>query len=84
MVTITSLDKIIVDERGYAYEYFHDRMGRHLVLFKKAGSIMGSHFHKGDSLSKNPEITILCSGNMILHYKSVLENKMYTVKISGP
>lgn len=84
MITITPLDKIGTDERGYTYEYFHERYGRHLLCFRKAGSISGNHYHKGISLTKNPEIIILVHGSLMLHYSNVNDTEIIKTPIEGP
>ncbi len=83
-VTITFPDKVGADERGYTYEYFHDRYGRHLLCFRRAGSISGRHYHKGISLSKDPEVLILASGSLILRWKKIHEAKINTTVIDQP
>jgi hypothetical protein len=84
MITITPLDKIGIDERGYTFEYFHERYGRHLLCFRKAGSVSGNHYHKGISLTKNPEIIILVHGSLMLHYRNVNETGIIEVPVEGP
>lgn len=84
MVRITPLDHIGTDQRGYTCEYFHERMGRHLVIFRKAGTISGNHYHKGLSLTKNPEILVLLSGQATLRYGNIQEPKISSVDILVP
>ncbi len=84
MITITQLDKVGSDARGYTYEYFHDRLGRHLVCFRKAGSVSGRHYHKGISLTKNPEILILAQGNLTLNWRPVNETELHSVWVEAP
>lgn len=84
MVTITPLDKIGSDERGYTYEYFHERYGRHLVCFRKAASVSGRHYHTGTSLTKNPEILILAHGTLTLNYRKVNSSELQTTLVEGP
>ncbi len=84
MVKLTELDKIGYSDSGYTYEYFHERMGRHLILFRKAGSVSGNHYHKGLSLTKNPEILVLLSGVATLSYKEVQGGTMKRVQLSVP
>ncbi len=84
MIQVTTLDKIGTDERGYTYEYFHERYGRHLVCFRKAGSISGRHYHKGLSLSKNPEIIILASGAFTLNWREVNGSRIESILIDEP
>ena len=84
MVHITLMDKIGIDERGYTYEYFHERMGRHLVIFRKAGTVSGRHYHKGLSLNKNPEVLLLLSGSAVLNYRESHNYEMHTITLTGP
>jgi len=84
MITITPLDKVGIDERGYTYEYFHERYGRHLLCFRKAGSVSGRHYHKGISLTKNPEIIILVHGSLMLHYRNVNDTAILKMPVEGP
>lgn len=84
MVTITPLDKISRDERGYTYEYFHERYGRHLICFRKAGSVSGRHYHTGASLTKNPEIIILVQGSLTLNYRNVNNKELLSTLVEGP
>ena|ERR1700748_3023626 len=84
MITVTPLDKIGSDERGYTYEYFHERYGRHLICFRKTGSVSGRHYHKGLSLTKNPEIIILLHGELTVNYRNVNDTTVVTAKIEGP
>lgn len=84
MINITVLDKIGSDDRGYTYEYFHERYGRHLICFRKKGSISGRHFHKGQSLTKDPEIIILCSGTMVLNWRENGSSQIVTRIVEGP
>jgi len=83
-ITITDLEQIGRDERGYTYEYFHERYGRHLIAFRKAGSVSGRHYHKGISLNKNPEIIILCHGALQLNWRAPNSNAVQSLFIEGP
>lgn len=84
MVIITFLEKIGKDDRGYTYEYFHERYGRHLIAFRKAGSISGRHYHKGISLTKDPEILILCSGRITVNWRSDNGKEQQSRIVEGP
>lgn len=84
MITVTPLDKVGSDERGYTYEYFHERYGRHLLCFRKAGSVSGRHYHKGLSLTKNPEVLLLAMGNINLNWREANSSHLQTVWIEGP
>lgn len=84
LVTVTALDKIGYDERGYTYEYFHERYGRHLICFRKAGSVSGGHYHKGISMTKNPEILIVCSGLVTLNWRNINTDEMHSQMVEAP
>lgn len=84
MITITPLDKVGSDERGYTYEYFHERYGRHLICFRKAGSISGRHYHKGLSLTKDPEVLILASGNIQFNWRKANQSNTEQVFVEAP
>lgn len=84
MITITPLDKVGIDARGYTYEYFHERYGRHLICFRKANSVSGRHYHKGISLTKNPEILILAQGTLTLNYRNVNSKELNSTLVEAP
>jgi len=84
MITIKQLDEIGTDDRGYTFEYFHERYGRHLLCFRKAGTVSGGHYHKGLSLTKDPEILIVASGSMHLHYRNVNDPELIRIRVDGP
>ena len=84
MITISPLDKIGNDERGYTYEYFHERMGRQLVCFRKAGTISGRHYHKGLSLTKNPELILLAQGNVTINWRQTQHKELQSIWVEGP
>ncbi|WP_276132192.1 hypothetical protein [Polluticoccus soli] len=72
------------DERGYTAEYLHDRSGQQLILFRKAGSVSGRHYHKGISAAKSPEILVLLQGKLRLNWKAVGAAEMQTTVVEGP
>lgn len=84
LITVSALEKVGNNERGYTYEYFHERYGRHLICFRKAGSVSGRHYHKGISLTKNPEVLILCSGIVTLNWCNINTENMNTQTVEAP
>ena len=56
MIKATIIKPAGSDERGFTAEVEQERTGTHLIVFRKAGSISGRHYHKGLSNTKNPEI----------------------------
>jgi dTDP-4-dehydrorhamnose 3,5-epimerase-like enzyme len=83
-MTITPLELSGSDERGYTSEYYHSRFGQHLILFRKAGSVSGRHYHKGNSLTKNPEILIVLSGTCKVNWRNTAEAEMHSAMVNGP
>lgn len=81
---ITSIEPFSVDDRGYVAEYYHERLGQHLIVFSKAGSIRGRHYHKGISITKNPEILILLSGELTCNWRVTTSQELHTQKIKAP
>jgi hypothetical protein len=72
------------DDRGYTAEYYHERLGLHQIIFRKAGTVSGGHYHKGISMTKNPEIFILMSGSCTLKWRNVNEKEEHTAIITAP
>lgn len=81
---ITPLETTGPDDRGYTAEYYHERMGQHLIIFRKAGTASKEQYHKGNSLNKNPEIFILMSGTCMLKWRNVNETEEHTNTIIAP
>lgn len=84
MIVIKQFDEVGIDARGYTFEYFHERYGRHLVCFRHANTVSGRHYHKGISLTKNPEILILAQGRIQLNYREVNSTLLQQMTISAP
>lgn len=84
MVNITTLDKTGEDERGYTVEYGHERQGQHLMLYRRAGSVSGRHYHKGLSATKDPEILLLLSGSLRLNWKLLPNGDATGQLVEGP
>lgn len=82
-MTVTLLEPK-TDARGYVCTYYHDRIGEHILLWSKAGSVRGGHFHKGISLTKDPEILILISGTCILKWKEPNSSRLEIQKVTAP
>ncbi|MDR3679077.1 MAG: hypothetical protein P4L41_03855 [Flavipsychrobacter sp.] len=81
---ITRLDISGSDDRGYTAEYYHERIGQSLIIFRKAGTVSGRHYHKGLSLTKNPEIFYLLHGTCTLNWRSVNDTEIQTAELIGP
>jgi dTDP-4-dehydrorhamnose 3,5-epimerase-like enzyme len=83
-VTISSIDVKAIDERGALHYFRTGRTGEFLLVYRKAGTISGQHYHKGISAGKNPEDMLLVQGSAILHWKDLKTNKEETVTMTAP
>lgn len=81
---ITPLKTTGPDDRGYTAEYFHGRLGTQLIIFRKAGTVNGRHYHKGITIAKNPEILVLLSGSCMVHWRALDSSQLQTALIDGP
>jgi hypothetical protein len=72
------------DERGYTAEFLQDRIGKQLIVFRKAGTISGRHYHKGLSATKNPEILILMHGTCTFNHRHIDEEQVHSAQYTGP
>lgn len=72
------------DERGYTAEYEHSRKGQQLIVFRKAGSISGRHYHKGMSATKDPELFLLLNGTCIINWRHIDDAELQTATVTGP
>jgi len=81
---ITPLELAGSDERGYTCEYLHERSGEQLIVYRKAGTVSGRHYHKGLSATKNPEIFIVLHGDCKVNWRHIDEAEMHSASVSGP
>ena len=83
-VKISSIDVKAIDDRGALHYFSTDRTGEFLLVYRKAGTISGQHYHKGISDGKNPEDMLLVQGSAILHWKDLITNKEETITLNAP
>ena len=83
-VTINPIDIKAVDERGALHYFSTDRTGEFLLVYRKAGTISGQHYHKGISTGKNPEDMLLVQGSANLHWKNFITDEEETVDLIAP
>jgi hypothetical protein len=83
-VTILPIDVKAVDERGALHYFSTDRTGEFLLVYRKAGTVSGQHYHKGISPGKNPEDLLLVQGTAKLHWKDLKTNKEETIELVAP
>jgi dTDP-4-dehydrorhamnose 3,5-epimerase-like enzyme len=73
MIKIEPLQKIGADERGATFVFDNERTGEFIVASRKAGSVSGRQYHKGNSAHKNPELLVLMTGKAMLNWKTLKE-----------
>ena len=83
-VIILPIDVKAVDERGALHYFKSDRTGEFLLVYRKAGTVSGQHYHKGISPGKNPEDLLLVQGSAKLHWKDLKTNKEETIELIAP
>lgn len=83
-VKINQIDVKAIDERGALHYFNTDRTGEFLLVYRKAGTVSGQHYHKGVSAGKNPEDMLLVQGSATLHWKDLKTNKEETIEIIAP
>ena len=83
-VTINPIDVKAVDERGALHYFSTDRTGEFLLVYRKAATVSGQHYHKGVSAGKNPEDMLLVQGTASLHWKNLETNEEETVALIAP
>lgn len=84
MIKVTPIIPAGADERGYTAEFQQARTGTHLIVFRKAGTVSGRHYHKGLSATKNPEILILLNGTCTFSWKHIEDTAVQTAQYTGP
>lgn len=84
MIKVTPIIPAGADERGYTAEFQQERTGTHLIVFRKAGTVSGRHYHKGLSTTKNPEILILLNGTCTFSWKHIEDAAVQTAQYTGP
>ena len=50
--------------------------GQQLIIFRKAGTVSGRHYHKGISPTKDPEIFVLLTGNCTVNWRNINEEEI--------
>lgn len=83
-VQIQSIDIKAVDERGALHYFSTDRTGEFLLVYRKAGTVSGQHYHKGLYVGKNPEDMLLLQGKANLHWKDLNSKEEKTIELNSP
>lgn len=84
MIEVTTITPAGEDDRGFTAEFEQKRTGTHLIVYRRAGTISGRHYHKGISDTKNPEILTLLSGSCTLKWKHIDSDELQSEQYSAP
>lgn len=84
MIKATPITPAGQDERGYTAEFEQNRTGTHLIVYRKAGTVSGRHYHKGGSITKNPEILLLLSGQCTFNWKHIDNEQIQSATYDAP
>ena len=83
-VSVSKIDVKAMDERGALHYFNTDRSGEFLLVYRKAGTISGQHYHKGNSAGKNPEEMLLVQGSLTMHWKNLNTEEKGSLTIEAP
>jgi dTDP-4-dehydrorhamnose 3,5-epimerase-like enzyme len=83
-VSVSIIDVKAIDERGALHYFSTNRTGEFLLVYRKAGTISGQHYHKGKSPGKNPEEMLLVQGSITMSWKNLGTEEQGTITIEAP
>jgi dTDP-4-dehydrorhamnose 3,5-epimerase-like enzyme len=83
-VSVSTIDVKAIDERGALHYFSTNRTGEFLLVYRKAGTISGQHYHKGKSAGKNPEEMLLVQGAIHMEWKNLLTEEKGNLTIEAP
>jgi dTDP-4-dehydrorhamnose 3,5-epimerase-like enzyme len=83
-VSVSTIDVKAIDERGALHYFSTNRTGEFLLVYRKAGTISGQHYHKGNSAGKNPEEMLLVQGSLTMNWKNLNTEEKGTLTIEAP
>jgi tellurite resistance-related uncharacterized protein len=83
-VSVSKIELKSMDERGALHYFSTDRTGEFLLVYRKARTISGQHYHKGKSAGKNPEELILVQGSINMNWKNLGTEEQGTLTIEAP
>ena len=83
-VSVSKIDVKAIDERGALHYFNTNRTGEFLLVYRKAGTISGQHYHKGKSAGKNPEEMLLVQGSLLMEWKNLLTEEIGNLTIEAP
>jgi tellurite resistance-related uncharacterized protein len=83
-ISVSTIEVKAIDERGALHYFSTDRTGEFLLVYRKAGTFSGQHYHKGNSAGKNPEEMLLVQGAIQMKWKNLLTEEKGTLTIEAP
>jgi dTDP-4-dehydrorhamnose 3,5-epimerase-like enzyme len=83
-VSVSIIDVKAIDQRGALHYFSTNRTGEFLLVYRKAGTISGQHYHKGKSPGKNPEEMLLVQGSITMNWKNLGTEEQGTITIEAP
>ena len=83
-VSVSKIDVKAIDERGALHYFSTNRTGEFLLVYRKAGTISGQHYHKGKSAGKNPEEMLLVQGSIQMEWKNLHTEEKGNLTIEAP
>lgn len=83
-VSVSKIEVKAIDERGALHYFSTHRTGEFLLVYRKAGTISGQHYHKGKSAGKNPEEMLLVQGSITMNWKNLETNVSDTITVEAP
>jgi hypothetical protein len=84
LVKINHHSVLSKDNRGQTSELLFERSGKVLFAHRKAGSVSGNHYHKGQQEHKNPEVLWIMMGTVLFKYRKITDNQWQEEQLEGP
>ena len=83
-VQVQTINIKAFDERGALHYFSTDRTGEFLLVYRNAGTVSGQHYHKGNTVGKNPEDMLLVQGKAYLHWKDIITYEEERIELIAP
>ena len=84
MITVEPFQFTSQTEKGGTYTFDSPRSGTFVFGTRKAGSINGSHYHKGIEPLKDPELFYLFTGKGVVRLLNVITQERKEIEVEGP
>jgi dTDP-4-dehydrorhamnose 3,5-epimerase-like enzyme len=84
MITIEPFELISRTDKGETYQMQSERTGTFVFGTRRAGSINGRHYHKGNAPTKNPELFYLFTGKGVIRVLDLHTQERAEIFVEGP